>query len=139
DGYELVVDAIALDRENPQGNDITWGLADGSYGLKGDLISTNEIEKVQAFAAAALAAAAGSLQTRSPIAFGGRTNSTPRNASLAGTEEVLKELARQITEEIRRHGTYLRVPAGKQFYLYVRETLSPEAAKIATLSTRLKP
>jgi len=139
DGTELVLNAIALDRENPQGTENTWGLADGSYGLKGDLISSNDVEKIQAFAAAALSAAAGSLQTRGQDAYGEHTSATPRNASLAGTQEVLKQLSSEITDEIHRHGAFLRVPAGKQFYLYVREAISPEAAKIVPLPTPPKP
>ena len=36
---------------------------------------------------------------------------------------VLREQAQAIRESIARDGLYLRVPAGKPFYLYVTETL----------------
>ena len=46
-----------------------------------------------------------------------------RNAALQGTADVLNAYARQIQEAIARDGFYVRVPAGKQFYLYVTETI----------------
>jgi uncharacterized protein YcgL (UPF0745 family) len=54
---------------------------------------------------------------------------TARNAVLAGTGAVLREYAQAIRESIARDGFYLRVPAGKPFYLYLTETLDRSQAR----------
>ena len=46
-----------------------------------------------------------------------------RTAALKGSADVLNAYARQIQEAIERDGFFVRVPAGKQFYLYVTETI----------------
>jgi ABC-type tungstate transport system permease subunit len=64
------------------------------------------------------------LQTQS-TAFGVTqiATGTGRNAALQGTADVLNVYARQIQEAIARDGFFVRVPAGKQFYLYVTQTI----------------
>lgn len=131
DGTELELNAIALDREDVEGSGKTWGITDGSYGLKGDVIRTDDLKTVEAFAAAAIAASASSLQQTHQTLLGDTMKATPRNAALAGTAEVMRQLQKDILDEIQRNGSYLRVPAGKQFYLYIQETVFPGDAKIA--------
>ena len=55
--------------------------------------------------------------------------STPQNAALQGTSAVLNQYAQQIADSIKRDGFYVRVPAGKQFYLYVMQTIDLKKAK----------
>ena len=43
---------------------------------------------------------------------------------------VLDRYARQILQTIERDGFYVRVPAGKEFYLYLTQTLDRADAKI---------
>jgi hypothetical protein len=48
--------------------------------------------------------------------------------------------AQQILQAIERDGFYVRVPAGKQFYLYVTQTLDEQDAKIGgSLASDLPP
>jgi hypothetical protein len=49
---------------------------------------------------------------------------------LLGAQSVLDRYAEQIEQGIERDGFYVRVPAGKQFYLYVTQTLDRADAKI---------
>ncbi len=126
-GTELVLNGIALDRAK---DDVTgeFGLRDGSAGLLGDLVKTDDLQEIKLFASTFLAGFAGGLQplqnqgtvlggiAQVPIASG-------RNAALQGTADVLNAYARQIQEAIARDGFFVRVPAGKQFYLYVTETV----------------
>lgn len=125
-GDELTVQGLALDRERDPATG-TWGLHDGSAGLRGDVLRTNEWHEVQLFAAAFLSTATAALQdTRTTATLLGETltpTTTTRNAALAGTSAVLREYANQIRQSIERDGIYVRVPAGKAFYLYVTETL----------------
>ncbi len=126
-GTELVLNGIALDRAK---DDATgeFGLRDGSAGLLGDLVKTDDLQEIKLFASTFLAGFAGGLQplqnqgtvlggiAQVPVASG-------RTAALQGTADVLNAYARQIQEAIARDGFFVRVPAGKQFYLYVTETV----------------
>ena len=126
-GTELVLSGIALDRAK---DDVTgeFGLRDGSAGLLGTLVKTDNWQEIKLFASTFLAGMATGLQdlqnqggvlgglAQVPVASG-------RNAALQGTADVLNTYARQIQEAIARDGFFVRVPAGKQFYLYVTETI----------------
>lgn len=126
-GTELVVSGIALDRDR---DDVTgeFGLSDGTAGLRGDLIKSDNLQEVKLFASTFLAGLASGLQQlRSQSTATGDLIQVPigsgRNAALQGTSDVLNSYARQIQEAIARDGFYVRVPSGKQFYLYVTETI----------------
>ena len=100
---------------------------DGSAGLVGDLLRTDSLQEVKLFASTFLAGVASGfqqMQTQS-TAFGVTQiiTGTGRNAGLQGTADVLNVYARQIQEAIARDGFFVRVPAGKQFYLYVTQTI----------------
>jgi hypothetical protein len=64
---------------------------------------------------------------------------TPKNAALAGSSAVLNQYAQQILDSIKRDGFYVRVPAGKQFYLYVTQTIDLDNAKRGQSLVDLKP
>lgn len=126
-GTELVLNGIALDRQKDDTNG-EYGLRDGSAGLLGDLIKTDDLQEVKMFASTFLAGVAGGLQQlrNQGTAFGDVVqvpSVSGRNAALHGTADVLNAYARQIQEAIARDGFFVRVPAGKQFYLYVTETI----------------
>lgn len=125
-GTELVLSGIALDRER---NDLTgeFGMRDGSAGLAGQLIKSDSWQEVKLFASTFLAGMASGLQEmrNQGTAFGDVSVpvASGKTAALQGTADVLNLYARQIQEVIARDGFYVRVPAGKQFYLYVTETV----------------
>lgn len=129
-GTELTVQGLALDRDD-DGTGHALGLHDGSAGLRGDVLRTNDWHEVQLFAATFLATATAALQdTRTTATLLGETvtpAATARNATLAGTGAVLREYANQIRQSIERDGIYVRVPAGKPFYLYVTQKLERSA------------
>jgi hypothetical protein len=125
-GTELVLSGIALDRQR---NDVTgeFGMRDGSAGLAGQLIRSDNWQEVKLFASTFLAGMASGLQEmrNQGTAFGNVPVpvASGKNAALQGTADVLNLYAKQIQEVIARDGFYVRVPAGKQFYLYVTETV----------------
>jgi hypothetical protein len=125
-GTELVLNGIALDREK---DDTTgeFGLRDGSAGLVGDLLRTDNTEEIKLFASTFLAGVASGFQQvqTQTNAFGVTqiVSGSARDAALQGTAGVLNEYAKQIQDAIERDGFFVRVPAGKQFYLYVTQTI----------------
>jgi hypothetical protein len=54
------------------------------------------------------------------------------NAPLTGAQGVIQAYAKQIYDSIQRDGFYVRVPAGKQFYLYVTQTIDDSDASIGS-------
>jgi len=131
-GTELVTEGIVLDREFDRATK-TWGEHDGSAGLRGEVVKTDNDRELKLFAATFLATATSALQDSRPTAGLLGESSVPiataRNAVLAGTGAVLREYAQAMREAIARDGFYLRVPAGKPFYLYLTETLDRNQAQ----------
>ena len=128
-GEELRVSGLALDREYDSDGD-GWGITDGSAGLRGRLIKRDDLAEIKMFAAALLSGATGVFTQRQTSAFGSFTVPSLVNAPLQGAQSVLDRYANQIQQSIERDGFYVRVPAGKQFYLYVTQTLDRADAKI---------
>lgn len=131
-GTELVVSGIALDREKDDANG-EYGLRDGSAGLVGTLIQTDNLAEIKLFASTFLAGMASGFQqiqtVASPLGETVINPGTARDAALQGTAQVLNAYARQIQETIERDGFFVRVPAGKQFYLYVTQTIDQASGK----------
>ncbi len=133
-GAELPLHGVALDMERDYRTG-TWALTDGSAGLRGDLLKTDNWAEIKLFAATFLSAATTGLQqtenVTSPLT--GATQqvplATPQNAALQGTSAVLNDYAKQIADSIKENGFYVRVPAGKQFYLYVTQTIDLAKAR----------
>ena len=126
-GTELVLEGIALDRERDEASG-EFGLRDGSAGLLGQLLKTDDWQEIKLFASTFFAGVASGMQQLQNQAtpYGGVAQvpiASGRNAALQGTADVLNAYARQIQQAIARDGFFVRVPAGKQFYLYVTETI----------------
>lgn len=132
-GAELPLHGIALDMERHYQSG-TWELTDGSAGLRGEVLKTDNMAEIKLFASTFLSAATtGLLDTQSNInTLTGQNSqtalSTPKNAALEGVSAVLANYAQQIANSIKRDGFYVRVPAGKQFYLYVTQPIDLENA-----------
>jgi hypothetical protein len=129
DGRELRVSGIALDRKfDPDGSG--WGITDGSAGLRGRVLKTDDLAEIKLFAASFLSSAASALTENQQTVLGTEVLPTVRNAGLGGMQGVLQTYAQQIYDSIQRDGFYVRVPAGKQFYLYVTQTIDRNDATI---------
>lgn len=130
-GEELSVRGIALDRDDTDINQ--WGERDGSAGLSGVVCRTDNAAEIKLFASTFLSGVSGAFQQTQPTLFGNQVLGNTRNAAIAGGSQVLNTYATQIAEAIRRDGTYVRVNAGKQMYLYVTHTIDRMQAKIGNL------
>ena len=136
-GMEMRLQGIALDMEKDYNSSTgEWAITDGSAGLKGELLRNDNLAEIKLFAATFLGEAADILQEREfskPNTFTGEqtaiVENSPRNAALAGLNAVTEKYVEQIMEAIERDGFYVRVPAGKQFYLYVTQTIDRDFAK----------
>ena len=128
-GEELRLKAIALDREF-SGDQEGWGITDGSAGLRGRVIKSDNMADIKLFAATFLSGAAGALTEKQQTVFGPINSPSLANAPFEGAQKVLSVYAQRIYEAIQRDGFYVRVPSGKQFYLYVLQTIDRSEAVI---------
>jgi hypothetical protein len=140
-GRELVVRGMALDMEKDDEFD-TYGITDGSAGLRGDVIRTANSDVIKLYAASLISGIAGAFSTGANGILGNRvyTNSASLglsalqggviNPAVGGTQSVLDRYAEQIAQSIERDGFFVRVPAGKQFYVYCTEAIDLSRAKV---------
>lgn len=136
DGRELRVSGIALDREfDPDGTG--WGITDGSAGLRGRVLKSDDLAEIKLFAASFLSGAASAFTENQQTIYGSQVLPTAKNAGLEGAQTVIQAYAQQIYDSIQRDGFYVRVAAGKQFYLYITQTLDVSDASIG--GTRFAP
>jgi hypothetical protein len=123
-GMEMQLKAIALDREfDNETNQSGWAITDGSAGLRGEVIKSDNFADIKLFAATFLSGAASALTEKQQTIFGPINSPTLNNAPFAGAQAVLQAYAQQIFDSIQKNGFYVRVPSGKQFYLYVLQTI----------------
>ena len=133
-GEELRLSGIALDREaDPSGDG--WGITDGSAGLRGRVLKSDDLAEIKLFAATFLSGAASVFTEQQNTVYGSQIAPTLQNAPLTGAQSVIQAYAKQIYDSIQRDGFYVRVPAGKQFYIYVTQTIDESDAVIG--GTRL--
>lgn len=145
-GQELNIKGLALASfKNP--NSSTWGVEDGSAGIPGVVLKTDNLAELKLFAATFLAGAASGLEDTSESAFGTYTQTgNIKNAGLAGTSAVLNDYAHQIQQQIEQDGFYVRCTGGTEFYFYNLEPIVPSKATVGgsqvrdeTMTSSLKP
>ncbi len=128
-GEELRLKGVALDREF-SGEQEGWGITDGSAGLRGRILKTDDLAEIKLFAATLLSGAAAALTEKETTILGSIDSRSLNNAPLKGAQDVLKIYSQRILEAIQRDGFYVRVASGKQFYLYVVQTIDRSEAII---------
>ena len=128
-GRELVIKGLVLDMERDPEYD-TYGIADGSAGLRGDVIRTANNDVIKLYAASLISGMSGAVSSGSSGILGNRVYTNNSSLGLSalqggfinpvagGTQGVLDRYADQILKSIERDGFFVRVPAGKQFYVY---------------------
>ena len=130
-GMEMQIKAIALDRQfDDETNQSGWAITDGSAGLRGEVIKSDNLADIKLFAATFLSGAASALTEKQQTLFGPVNSPTLNNAPFAGAQAVLQTYAQQILDSIQKDGFYIRVPSGKQFYLYVLQTIDTADASL---------
>jgi len=127
----------------------SYGITDGSAGLRGDVIRTANSDVIKLYAASLINGIAGAFSSGAGGVLGNRvfTNSNSLglsalqgaiiNPAAGGTQGVLDRYAEQIASSIERDGFFVRVPAGKQFYVYCTEAIDLTKAVVAADDERV--
>lgn len=129
DGRELAFNGIALDREYEHDID-GYGITDGSAGMKGRVLAADNLQELKLLAAAALSGFARGTQDRTQTGIGTTITGSVSNGVREGTGEVFDLYAQRILREIEENGYYVRVAAGKEFYVYVLDAVDPTKAGV---------
>jgi hypothetical protein len=147
-GRELVVHGMVLDMEKDDNLD-SYGITDGSAGLRGDVIRTANSDLIKLYTASLISGIAGAFSSGANGVLGNRvyTNNSSLamsalqgaviNPAVGGTQSVLDRYAEQIGSSIERDGFFVRVPAGKQFYVYCTEAIDLSKAIVAADDVRI--
>lgn len=133
---ELPLTGVALDHApSPDGKG--WGLTDGSAGLRGQEIRTDNLAEIKMLLAQFSAGFAQSFAQsgiQSLITANGNVITSQNNgfeqAGAQGAENAANLYAQQIADTVKREGIFIRVPAGTDFYLYVTQTLDASQARV---------
>jgi Bacterial conjugation TrbI-like protein len=123
DGRQLKVRGIACDREADPANQ-QFGIEDGSAGLQGDLIESDHWVNAKAFIALLMTAA---MQTGTAVATSTlQAAHTTGVTALPDTTPILAKYLDQLLNGETGDGRFVRVRAGKEFYVYPTETIEPQ-------------
>lgn len=144
---ELVLPGIAQDRAYDAQVD-SWGVTDLSDGIRGDYLETRNFNELKVFAYKFLSGVSGALSATS-ASFGqtfanGATSAATGlpgfvvNPAVGGSQAVLDREAERIAAKIEADGYFLRVPAHKQFYVYVLRGFSLRDAKNSAEAAELR-
>ncbi len=134
DGRELAFNGVALDREYEHDID-GYGITDGSGGIKGRLMATDDLQELKLLASAALSGFSRGTQDRTQTALGTTITGSVSNGVREGVGEVFDLYAKRTLKDIEENGYFVRVAAGKEFYVYVLESVDPQKASVAGVKT----
>jgi hypothetical protein len=128
DGRQLKVRGIACDREADPANQ-QFGIEDGSAGLQGELIESDHWANAKAFIALLMTA---SLQTGTAVATSTlQAAHTTGVTALPDTTPILAKYLDQLLNGETGDGRFVRVRAGKEFYVYPTETIEPQTRTVS--------
>lgn len=98
--------------------------------MRGRVLKSDDLAEIKLFAATFLSGVAGALTEKQQTVFGPINSPTLNNAPFEGAQKVIDTYAQRIFDAIQKDGFYVRVPSGKQFYLYVLQTIDRAEAEI---------
>lgn len=112
-GEELRLKGVALDREF-SGDQVGWGITDGSAGLRGRILKTDDLAEIKLFAATLLSGAAAALTEKETTILGSIDSRSLNNAPLKGAQDVLKIYSNAfMTKRFSATDSMSESPAGK--------------------------
>lgn len=129
DGSEYSINGIALDHEPLE--DGTFALTDGSPGIRGRVLKTDDYAELKLLIAEAVKGLANNNQTQFQSVYGLVPENTNRNAMLGGGESGVSAYSNLLAKKLEKDIEYVQVPAGTSFYIYTLDVFEPELRSIA--------
>jgi hypothetical protein len=131
DGREYNISCVALDHEPLA--DGTYGITDGSAGIRGQIIKNDAYAEVKILIAEALQGIMNNSQQQFQTVYGLVPDNTNRNAALGGGAAASSAYSQMLTKKLDKDLDYVRVAAGTLFYIYTRDVFEPDLASVAGL------
>ncbi len=127
--YQLDITGIALDCNRTENK---WGKSDGSFGIRGRLISNaDQAQMAAVFAKFISGVGAGMVSTRNDY-IGGSTISTTggdwKDAIGSGMKDAFAQVAKNYLDKAAKEISYIEAEAGTEFYIYVQQIIDPSQA-----------
>ena len=142
-GFELQVKGIALEKSNAPDTKSLATISDMAAGIPGQVMSNENLAKFLMYTLAFGQGMAQGFQTSEVYSNSGGIISTQegttQNAFARGAETLAQIMLQDVSEQISKESYYIRVAAGTEFYLFVRQVINLDEAKIAdTLLDKLE-
>jgi type IV secretory pathway VirB10-like protein len=137
DGSEYVINAIALDHQ--QLADGTFALTDGSPGIRGRILKTDDYAEFKLLAAEAIKSMMNNQQSQYQSIYGMVPENTNRNAALGAGAGGAGAYSNLLAKKLEKDIEYVQVPAGTSFYIYTTDVFEPELRSIAGLRQGNQP
>ncbi|MEQ1750857.1 MAG: TrbI/VirB10 family protein, partial [Prosthecobacter sp.] len=137
DGREYSINGVALDHERlPDGS---YGLTDGSAGIRGQIIKNDQYGELKIMVAEALSGIMNNQQSQFQTIGGLVPDNTNRNSALGGGSSAASAYSQLLTKKLDQDLDFVRVAAGTQFYIYTMDVFEPNLASIAGITQGGKP
>jgi hypothetical protein len=131
DGSEYVINAVALNHEPlPDG---TMALTDGSPGIRGRIIKTDDYAELKVLVSEALQGIMVNQQSTFQSIYGLFPTNNNRNAALGGGASGASAYSDLLVRKLEQDLEYVQVPAGSSFYVYTLDVFEPELRSIGGL------
>lgn len=131
DGSEYVINGIALDHEPLA--DGTFALTDGSPGIHGRIIKTDDYAELKLMVSEALQGYAKTQQSSFNSIYGIVPENTTENARLGAGIGGAAAYSNILVKKMEKDTEYVQVPAGTSFYIYTLDVFEPELRSIGGL------
>ncbi|TDU71440.1 uncharacterized protein DUF2648 [Prosthecobacter fusiformis] len=137
DGREYNISGVALDHERlPDG---TFGITDGSAGIRGQIVKNDQYAELKILVAEALQGIMNNKQDQFQSIYGLVPENSSRNSALGGGSQAASAYSGLLTKKLEKDLDFVRVSAGTQFYIYTLDVFEPNLASIAGLKQGNKP
>lgn len=131
DGREYAINGVALDHERL--SDGTYGITDGSTGIRGQIIKNDQYAELKIMVAEALSGIMNNQQSQFQSIAGLVPTNNSSNAALGGSSKAASAYSQLLTKKLDQDLDYVRVAAGTTFYIYTLDVFEPELASVAGL------
>lgn len=145
DGRELPLVATVLDYAPDPDKPNLWSESDGSAGLKGFLVKSDQFAEAKAVLAAIISAGAGAFPATTNLISPLTGSSTQlssggfTDAFSAGISAGADLYSQRLLEKLEKDPFYVRVPGGTLFYLYVAQTVDLDQATAGLSAAKTNP
>jgi hypothetical protein len=128
DGSEYVIQGIALDHQPL--SDGTFGLLDGSPGIRGRILQSDEYIELKILVSEALQGIMRSQQDQFQSIYGLVPTNSSKNAALGAGTGGASAYSNLLVQKMEKDTNYVQVPAGTSFYIYTLDVFEPELRSI---------